>query len=234
MLLNFPLLTAADVTVSAGAGAALRLATVLSADANGTLLFGGRARIRFATPPAPLGTAGTTVTLRLSSAAAGAAARTVTVSFAYDRPRAAPPVVVDCSPRTAAAGTPLTLTVRLAGIPDPDLAASAPGAPAGTAGGGWLPGVSVAVTDPAGRSRPVSARLLWSDGAGAATVTITAAANGGGGGSARWGSAWDEAGPWNLTLTMELDSGGVGTVVTSVAVVDVPPPQAREQPPVSF
>jgi hypothetical protein len=149
------------------------------------------------------------------------------VAFAYDRPRSAPPVATDWSPRAAAAGTPLALTLRLAGVPDPDLAASAPGAATGTSSGGWLPGVSVALTDPAGRTRPVAVRLLRTDGAGGASVAITMATPSGSGGSAGWSEAWDEAGVWNVTVAMDLDSGGVGTAVASVAVFDVPPPQAR-------
>jgi hypothetical protein len=130
------------------------------------------------------------------------------------------------SPRTVAVGTPQALTVRLSGVPDPDVVASSSGAAAGTAGGpgGWLPGVSVTLTDPAGRPRPTAARLLWSDGSGGASVAIASAAN---------GFAFEEAGAWNVTVAMELDSGGIGTAVATVAVVDVPPPQARMQTPVS-
>jgi hypothetical protein len=233
-MLNFPLLAPSDVAVVAGAGVNLRLATVISADANGTLLSGSRSRIRFITPPALVGTAGATITFRLSSAATGSAARTVILPFVYDRPRASPPVVMDLSPITAAAGSPLALTVRLAGVPDPDPAVSFPGAAAGTPSGGWLPGVSVVVTDPAGSPRPISARLLWADGAGGSSIAVTAAANVVGVGSAGWGGGFDDAGVWNVTVTMELDSGSSGTVAVSVVVVDIPPPQARMQTPVLY
>ena len=168
---------------------------------------------------------GATVIFRLSTAAAGSAARPVTLSFAYNRPRSAPPVATDWYPRTAAVGTPLALTVRLAGVPDPDLSAPSPGVATGTAGGGWLPGVSVALTDPAGRPRPVAARLLWNDGAGGSSVSIAVAATNGGGES----TTWDVAGFWSVMLVMELDSGGAGTAVASVAVIDALPPQARQK-----
>ncbi len=148
----------------------------------------------------------------------------MTVPFAYSRPRAAPPAVADWFPRAAAASTPLALTLRLADVPDPDPAIAAPGAPAGAAGGGWLPGVSVAVADPAGRPRPVAARLLWTDGAGGASVAVTADASGDGSG---WGGRWDEAGSWNVTVAMALDSGGVGATTVPVAVLAIAPPQAR-------
>jgi hypothetical protein len=180
------------------------------ASSNGTLLAGGGALVRFLSPPA---LAPGQATFVLSTAAATAAARPISATFIYARPRIWPPTVLDWAPRTVFVGAQISVNIRLSGVPDVDPAASYPGG----GSGGWLPGLSLVVIDSIGKPRTITARLLSTDGAGSATIALA---------SAR-GDAWNISGMWNVTLALQLDLGGVGVTGFAVFVYEVPPPQVR-------
>ena len=208
-LLNFAIISVSDVSISLGNGAALKLAAIDYADSNGTLLSSSNAYVRFVTPSAfaPGATA-----FVISTAAASNAVRFVSVPFVYARPRTSPPIVLDWVPRSIPVGSQISVILRLAGAPDLDPFAYPPG------GGsqGWLPGMSITLTDSADLPRSVIPRLLSADGNGGCALAFASLVS---------GTVWDIVGVWNITLTLLLDAGGTGVVLVPVLVYDIPAPQ---------